>query len=150
MAKTIQIAENGMIVNVVMVDDAATISKNGKRIDWDGDGLDAPPGATFMAVEDTQIGWLLKNGAFTAPPEPDAPPSRPLVRLPKAELWRRATNEEAEAIDNAFAAAAVRLRRIFEATQHLDTREADYPALRAVIVTALGKKRAGEILALSE
>ncbi len=150
MAKTIQIAENGMIVNVILVDDAATITKSGKCIEWDGDGIDAAPGATFMAVEGAQIGWLLKNGVLVATPEPEAPPAPPLVRLPKAELWRRVTNEEAEAIDNAFAAAALRLRRIFEAVQHLDTREADYPALQAVIVTALGKKRAGEVLAPSE
>lgn len=150
MAKTIQIAENGMIVNVILVDDAAAISKNGKRIDWEGDGLDAPPGATFMAVDDAQIGWLLKNGVLVAPPPPEPPPPPILTLLPMAEFWRRVTDDEAEAVEAAFGQARLRLRRIFEAEKYLDTTDKDYSSLREVIAGAIETERVAEILAPSE
>ncbi|SEM68554.1 hypothetical protein SAMN04515666_11910 [Bosea lupini] len=76
------------------------------------------------------------------------PPSAPtFTRIPKAEVWRRLTDEEAEAVDAALQAAPLRLRRVFEAAQFLDTADADYPALRAGVEAALGATRANEVLA---
>ncbi|WP_336812228.1 hypothetical protein [Bosea sp. MMO-172] len=75
------------------------------------------------------------------------PPAPGPTRLFKAELWRRLTEAEADALDAALAAAPTRLRRIFEAAQYLDTADPDYPALRAGIVAALGEARADEVLA---
>lgn len=69
-----------------------------------------------------------------------------LTRTAKADVWRRLTDEEAEVLDAALLAAPLRLRRIFEAAQYLDTADADYPALRAGIVAALGETRANEVL----
>ena len=80
------------------------------------------------------------------PPRPDAV----LHRLPKADFWRRVTETEAEAIVFALASAPLRLRMIFEAAPHLDTREADYPALRKKIVAAIGEERAQLVLAPTE
>lgn len=70
----------------------------------------------------------------------------PSTRIAKADVWRRLNDEEAEAVDAALQAAPLRLRRIFEAAQYLDTTDADYPALRAGIVAALGESRADEVL----
>lgn len=81
---------------------------------------------------------------FEPPPVPiDLPP---LTRTAKADVWRRLTDQEAEALDAALLAAPLRLRRIFESAQYLDTTDADYPALRAGIVAALGEPRADEVL----
>jgi hypothetical protein len=78
------------------------------------------------------------------------PPARTLTRLPKADLWRRATDVEASALNAALAAAPLRLQRIFEAAQYLDTTDADYPALRTGVVAALGEARAVEVLSPTE
>jgi hypothetical protein len=79
------------------------------------------------------------------------PQSAPVLsRLPKAELWRRVSDEEAEAMDAALSSAPLRLRRLFQAAQYLDTGDADYPMLRAGIVAAIGEERAVEVLAPTE
>lgn len=77
----------------------------------------------------------------------DPPPPPVLTKVAKADLWRRLTEPEAETLDAALQAAPLRLRRIFEAAQYLDTADEDYPALRAGIVAALGETRADEVLA---
>lgn len=76
-----------------------------------------------------------------------APPAPALTKIAKADLWRRLTELEAVTLDAALQAAPLRLRRIFEAAQYLDTADEDYPALRAGIVAALGETRADEVLA---
>lgn len=86
--KAIQVVEAGAVTNVILVDDAATISKKGKRIDWEGDGLDAPDGATFMDVEGAQIGWTVSGNTLVAPPEPEAPPVD-LVAYAADARWRK-------------------------------------------------------------
>lgn len=80
-------------------------------------------------------------------PAPEAPEPVQLTRLHKAELWRRLTEAEADALDAALAAAPTRLRRIFEVAQYLDAGDPDYPSLRDGIVAALGEARADEVLA---
>ncbi len=69
------------------------------------------------------------------------------TRLPKAELWRRLTEEEADLLDAALTAAPLRLRRIYEAASYLDTTDDDYSVLRDGIVAALGEARTVEVLA---
>jgi hypothetical protein len=73
-------------------------------------------------------------------------PSLVSTKLSKAELWRRCTDEEAESLAFALSQAPFRLRLIFEAAQYLDTTDADYPALRAGVVAAVGEARADELL----
>lgn len=85
------------------------------------------------------------DGSFVVSDD-DEPEQSPLTRIPKAEIWRRLTEEEAEVVDAALQAAPLRLRRIFEAAQYLDTGDPDYPALRAGIVAALSEERANEVL----
>lgn len=83
----------------------------------------------------------LVDGAIVDPPAPV------LTKVAKADLWRRLTEPEAVTLDAALQAAPLRLRRVFEAAQYLDTTDEDYPALRAGIVGALGEARANEVLA---
>lgn len=112
----------------------------------------APAGA----VEITEAQWrdLLDNpgarrwqGGEVVPYERPVPPPPVLTRIAKADVWRRLTEPEAVTLDAALQTAPLRLRRIFEAAQYLDTTDEDYPALRAGIVGALGEARADEVLA---
>lgn len=101
----------------------------------------------FVPVDPANVDYIeiLASGEAVAPYEP--PPAPILTRIAKADLWRRLTEPEAETLDAALQAAPLRLRRIFEAAQYLDTTDEDYPALRAGIVAALGEARADEVLA---
>ena len=56
------------------------------------------------------------------------------------------TEEEADMLDAALNAAPIRLRRIFDAAQYIDTQDADYEALRSGVEAALGFERAAEVL----
>lgn len=78
---------------------------------------------------------------------PYAPPELPQpTRLAKAELWRRCSDREVEALAFALSQAPLRLQMIFRDCDYLDTTDADYPALRGGIAAALGDDRAAEVL----
>ena len=66
-----------------------------------------------------------------------------------ADLWRRATDEEAEAIDHAMGAQPLRIRRIF--TSALEYRSDDdmWPLLMGAATQLFGEERAAELLAPS-
>ncbi|MCO5092679.1 hypothetical protein [Bosea sp. (in: a-proteobacteria)] len=104
-------------------------------------------GAVALSEADTPEAWAALHGSGLAIEPYSAPPVPALTRIAKADLWRRLTDEEAELLDTALAAAPLRLRRIFEAAQYLDTGDPDHPALRAGIVGALGEQRADEVMA---
>lgn len=78
---------------------------------------------------------------------PTAPTAPPLTRLYKSEVWRRATDAEAEQLDATLAAAPVRLRRLWADSTVLDTTSEDWPLLRDPVVQLLGAARATELLA---
>lgn len=88
--------------------------------------------------------WIVEP--VPPPEEAELPPPEDRHILSKATLWRRVTDAEAEAMDAALNSAPLRLRRLFEAAQYIDDRDADYPALRSGIVAALGADRAAEVL----
>lgn len=115
----------------------------------EGESLHATAGPCEVAFSaepgDAYFEAALATGLAIAPYA--APPAPVFTRIPKAEVWRRLTDEEAEAVDAALQAAPLRLRRVFEAAQFLDTADADYPALRAGVEAALGATRADEVLA---
>lgn len=105
-----------------------------------------PSSGSFQAEDGNRMyEAALATGLTIAPYVPPSAPT--FTRIPKAEVWRRLTDEEAEAVDAALQAAPLRLRRVFEAAQFLDTADADYPALRAGVEAALGSTRANEVLA---
>ncbi|WP_424140255.1 hypothetical protein [Roseomonas chloroacetimidivorans] len=95
-------------------------------------------------------GWRYDGSAFSAPPAPEAPPSEAIVRTLKSDIWRRCTDEEAEALEAALNAAPVRLRRLFNDSTILESNWPEYEALRSGIVQAVGEERAAELLAASQ
>lgn len=90
------------------------------------------------------VAEALEGGEVIAPYEAPTPPA--LTKISKADVWRRLSDQEAEKVDAALQASPLRLRRIFEAAQYLDVNDTDYPEIRAGVVTALGEKRAKEVL----
>ena len=94
--------------------------------------------------------WAWADGELQPiEPEPDpVPPPAPVITY-KADLYRRTTEEEAEAIEMALAAAPVRQRRLFESALHLDHSDEAFAFAQEALVGMFGKKRAGELLAAS-
>lgn len=68
-------------------------------------------------------------------------------RIAKADIWRRATEAEADAMDAALNAAPARLRRAYDAAQYIDSGDEWFDELQAGIAAAVGGKRAAELLA---
>lgn len=68
-------------------------------------------------------------------------------RVWKSDIWRRATDAEAEIIVAALGSQPVRLRRLFDDATFLDPDDPLFSGLRAGFVTAFGEKRAAELLA---
>lgn len=76
----------------------------------------------------------------------DAP--TPMIITSKADIFRRATEEEAQALDGAMAEAPAKQRRTFEAIQYIDHSDPDFPDLRSFIANVVGSTaRADELLA---
>jgi len=78
-----------------------------------------------------------------APVEPG-----PIVVFP-ADLWRRTTDAEAEAIDAAMNGQSLRNRRLFETAQTYQSDDPLWPLLMGAAVQLFGEARARELLAAS-
>ncbi len=77
------------------------------------------------------------------------PAPAPAVITTKADLFRRCTDEEAEAIETTLMGLSVRKRRIFEGAQHIASDDPDFDDLRTAAVEMFGEERAAELLAAS-
>lgn len=78
------------------------------------------------------------------------PVMHPLAALiAKGDIWRRATDEEAEAIVAALGQQSVRKQRLFNDSQYIDPEDPEFADLKAAFVTAFGADRAGQLLAPS-
>ena len=87
------------------------------------------------------------------PPLEEAPIIEPppvLTRTYKADIWRRASEVEAEFIDAALAAQPARLRNLWRDSAYLDTGDELYPMVEAAFVAEFGPTRAAELLAPTE
>lgn len=73
----------------------------------------------------------------------------PPVTTSKADLYRRATDEEAEKIEAALVAAPVRQRRLFEAALYIDHADPEFASMHAALVDLFGKDRADTLLSPS-
>lgn len=94
--------------------------------------------------------WALDGGELhAAEPEPEPVPATPSLITYKADIYRRCTDEEADAIEMALASASVRKRRLFESALHLDHTDEAFAFVEEALVGMFGKKRAGELLAAS-
>lgn len=111
-----------------------------------------PPAGTRKVAGSFAIGGTFDEDDVYTPPAstpPPAPPMRGIVW--KTDIWRRATDEEAEAMDAALAAAPAKLRRLYNDAQYIEHSADEFPLLRAGIIAALGgnEARADELLAAS-
>ena len=115
-------------------------------------GVDVyPPSWTFIEVTskpDVKIGWLYDGSGFSPPAVPDTGevPSRILY---KADIYRRATDAEADAIELALMAATTKRRRLFECAQSLDPQDEAFSMMEEAMTEMFGAKRASELLAAS-
>ncbi|CAO4148638.1 hypothetical protein [Methylorubrum aminovorans] len=75
-------------------------------------------------------------------------PAQPVITY-KKDLWLRATDEEAETIEQVLAQQTTRKQRIFNEAQYLDHADPLFAELLAGFVTAFGTERAGQLLASS-
>lgn len=64
----------------------------------------------------------------------------------KADIWRRATEEEAEIIDAQLNAQPIRLRRMWQDSQILATTDEMYGPVKAAFESAFGAERAAALL----
>lgn len=138
---TYQTRQDGVFVGIVKAD-PSPLERGVFLIPGNCVTVQPPSFSQGQQARWTGSAWIIE--AASAPPSPETPPSP--TRLYKATLWRRLTDDEATTLDAALSAAPTRLRRIFDAAQFLDSADADFPALRAGVVAALGEQRASEVL----
>ena len=106
------------------------------------------------------LAWQTDAGFdIEAPPELEAalradhptaplPTATPVITY-KADIYRRCSDEEADAIEMALAAAPVRKRRLFESALHLDHSDEAFAFAQEALVEMFGERRASELLAAS-
>ena len=102
-------------------------------------------GERIALTPEEAAAWEAEKAAYEPPPPPPPPP----LTIFKADIWRRATDEEAEAMDAMLAAQPVRLRNIFRDAQTLSSDDELYPTLLAGLTQIVGAERAAELLAPS-
>lgn len=68
-------------------------------------------------------------------------------RIAKDAIWRRATDAEAEMMEQALSAQPVRIRRIYDGATHLQTGDELFGLLETAMVQMFGESRAAELLA---
>lgn len=73
----------------------------------------------------------------------------PAARTFKADIWRRATEEEAEVIDAHVSAQPIKLRNLFRDAAYLAHDDPYFSDLKAGFEQAFGRERADELLAPS-
>lgn len=88
------------------------------------------------------------EGNTIAPYEPPETPAPVIVVFP-ADLWRRATDEEAEAIDQTMGAQPLRIRRIFTSALEYRSDDEMWSLLMGAATQLFGEARAAELLAPS-
>lgn len=123
--------------------------------------LHARPDGSYVVRRNGQPYHVLQNdplyGAVAAeaeglilPAEPQPPPPPPSpARTLKSDVWRRATAEEADAMDAMLSAAPTKLRRLWDDSTILEHASPDFEQVRGPIIAAFGAQRADELLAPS-
>jgi hypothetical protein len=98
-------------------------------------------------AEQVKEGWRLEGDHYEEPPAP--PPPVGSRRTLKSDVWRRATDAEAAAMDQMLNAAPVKLRRLWSDSTILEHDSEEWAAVRDPVAQAFGQARADEILAPS-
>jgi hypothetical protein len=86
------------------------------------------------------------DGAAAVVFEPPPPPPPPRGVTYPADLWRRCTNLEADAIEKVVATMPVRERRIFETASFFDPGDPQFERLLELLTATFGADRAAELL----
>lgn len=68
----------------------------------------------------------------------------------KSDIWRRATDQEAEVVDQILSSQPVRMRRMWDDSRYLGHLDELFPLVRQAAVEAFGEARADELLAPSD
>jgi len=85
--------------------------------------------------------------AGTSSPTPGGPAQ--VRRIYKADIWRRATEEEAAVMDNLMKAATPKWRWIWADSMYLQSDDEAFSRVESALKTAFGEKRTAELLATS-
>lgn len=102
--------------------------------------------AVLISEADTPDAWA----AMLAWGEPAAYEAGPVTGITyKADLWRRATDAEAETIVAVLSQQPIRKQRLFNDADHLDHADPEFAELKARFVQVFGQERADELLAPS-
>jgi hypothetical protein len=111
------------------------------------DTISYQPVDGWVQVPDTAFaGFIQSGGSWIAPPS-DHPAL--LTTIYKSDIWRRATDAEAVIIDAQLKTAPIRLQRLWEDSQTLNTSDDLYPMILAAFIAAFQEARAAELLAPS-
>lgn len=105
----VQVVINGIDVNHITIDPAATVSSDGAKITWPGGEIDASAygaGAVFMSQAGAQIGDILQDGVLVTPPVAAAPPPTAAQLLAYAEAKRAAIGDGGISVNIAAAASS--------------------------------------------
>lgn len=120
--------------------------------------------AVVLKSDETFVAWTEAGGIPTVWPRDDAGQQTeaaieavlrdagvmPMAAVTyKADIYRRATDDEAESIEMALAAAPVRQRRLFESAQFLDHSAPEFADMHEAMVGMFGAERADVLLAAS-
>lgn len=120
------------------------------------DGITPQIPAGAVQITDEQWSELLSHsgarrwsgGELVSVAQPPAP--APDRRTAKADIWRRATDDEAVTIAQGLDALPLRKRQIYNEAAYLDHSDPLFDELVAGFVQAFGEARTSELLAASE
>lgn len=129
----------GWVTQAVFTDPQRMFPQNCMLIEVQGWEGEKPHNEFGMKVFDPDA------GTFSEIPVPVQP-----VITYKKDIWLRATDEEAETIEQVLSQQSVRKQRIYAEAQYLDHADPLFEELLAGFVTAFGEERAGQLLAGSE
>lgn len=112
-------------------------------------GLPVVTGGTWVQAPAGQVfgGFTYSGGKFTAPAAPP-PPVVPIITY-KADVWRRATNDQAATIDTELTKLDVRMRRLWDDAAYLDHSQPEFLLLQQTMTAAFGAAETARILAPS-
>lgn len=68
----------------------------------------------------------------------------------KADIWRRATDAEADVMDQLLSSQPTKMRRIWEDSRFLSHADPYFQTVRGALTQAFGEARAAQLLAPSE
>lgn len=146
-----QTREDGVFIGYVEADESPL--EPGVFLIPRGCIIEEPP--TFG--EPNQARWDFDNEEWIIEPIPEEPPPEEGENIPveptkivKTDIWRRATEVEAEGMSLALAAAPVRLREMYNAATYISINDPEFDALRAGIAAVVGEERAAIILKPTE